>query len=107
MEHLFIYGTLAPGKPNEHILKNIKGQWKNATVKGNLEEKGWGSKMGCPGIYLDENGKNVNGLIFASNELNNIWEELDNFEGEEYIRSLTQATLENGENINTYIYALK
>ena len=50
MQKLFVYGTLGPGKPNEHILKNIGGTWKKAYVWGELFEEGWGADMGCPGI---------------------------------------------------------
>ncbi len=41
-EKLIIYGTLAPGKPNHSKVAHITGEWIPATVKGILEEKGWG-----------------------------------------------------------------
>ena len=34
MEKLFIYGTLAPGRPNEHKLSDIDGIWEEGIVKG-------------------------------------------------------------------------
>lgn len=33
-ERLFVYGTLAPGKPNEHVLAGLTGDWVAASVKG-------------------------------------------------------------------------
>ena len=50
MESLFVYGTLGPGRPNAHILENIGGTWQEGHVGGSLLEKGWGAKMGYPGI---------------------------------------------------------
>ena len=34
--NLFVYGTLAPGEPNEHILKDVEGVWLEASVTGKL-----------------------------------------------------------------------
>lgn len=105
MQRVFIYGTLAPGKPNEHILKQIQGTWQKANVKGKLLAEGWGAKMGCNGIVLDGSDE-VNGLVFSSNELDKLWDELDTIEGKDYSRVLTDALLENGESVKTYIYEL-
>lgn len=33
---LFVYGTLAPGWPNEHVLADVPGGWEPATVTGRL-----------------------------------------------------------------------
>lgn len=107
MHKLFVYGTLAPGRPNEHILSDIEGTWESATVKGHLYKKGWGADMGYPGITLDDNGEDVEGFVFSSNELDKKFAMLDDFEGEEYKRTLTKVKLENGELNNAYVYALK
>ena len=107
MKRLFIYGTLAPGRPNEHKLQDIKGYWKKGTVKGILKEEGWGADFGYPGIILDENASEVKGFIFTSNELDNKLSELDEFEGEEYKRVLTKVLLEDNQTVDAYIYALK
>ena len=40
IEKLFVYGTLAPNRPNEHILKQIGGSWQDAIVMGILREEG-------------------------------------------------------------------
>ncbi len=50
MEHLFVYGTLAPGRPNEHILADVPGTWQSAIVFGTLIDEGWGAELGYPGI---------------------------------------------------------
>ncbi|HSE41878.1 MAG TPA: gamma-glutamylcyclotransferase, partial [Acidobacteriota bacterium] len=43
MKRLFVYGTLAPGRPNEHILGQIGGSFEPATVIGTLYQEGWGA----------------------------------------------------------------
>ena len=106
MQKLFIYGTLAPGRPNEHILKDIEGSWQKASVKGDLKEEGWGADMGYPGIILNEEANEVEGFVFTSNHLDKKLAMLDEFEGDGYQRVITKAKLENGEVVEAYIYAL-
>lgn len=106
MQKLFIYGTLATGRPNEHKLNDIEGSWQKAKVKGYLKEEGWGSNMGYPGITLDEKAPFVDGFLFISNQLNEKWNMLDKFEGSEYKRVLTKVILEDEEITEAYIYAL-
>jgi len=42
MDHLFVYGTLRPGEANEHVMNDIGGEWRVATIKGRWFEEGWG-----------------------------------------------------------------
>ena len=104
---LFVYGTLAPNRPNEHILKNIGGTWQSGFVKGILHEKGWGAAMGYPGIVLNENGEKVEGFVFSSKSLPNHWEQLDEFEGEAYERVLTKVQISDQSQIEAFIYVLR
>ncbi len=104
---LFIYGTLGPGRPNEHIMQNIGGSWEDAIVFGNLYQEGWGSEMGYPGIILDKTGDKIKGFLFRSENISNHWSELDQFEGEAYTRVLTDVELLNGTSESAYIYTLK
>ncbi len=105
-DRLFVYGTLAPGGPNEHVLANVPGTWEPATVRGTLLQAGWGAAAGYPGIVLSESGDEVQGLIFSSPELSAHWTRLDEFEGDGYIRVLVDARLESGAIVQAYIYAL-
>ncbi len=107
VERLFVYGTLGPGRPNEHVLADIGGDWQKATITGMLQQKGWGAEMGYPGIVLDEDGDIVDGFLFISENLTNNWFKLDAFEGEAYVRVRTKAKLENGRFVDAYVYALK
>ena len=79
MEKLFIYGSLQPGGPNEHVLAAIGGEWEPAVIKGHLVEKGWGASIGYPGIVVDETGNDVHGHVFSSSNLNAKWDYLDDF----------------------------
>lgn len=105
-QHLFVYGTLAPNKPNAHILEVIAGTWSKGSVKGFLKEVGWGAELGFPGLMLSPDGPTVDGYIFSSEQLETLWNSLDKFEGSEYQRVLTEVTLENGQIQLAYVYAL-
>ena len=107
VERLFVYGTLGPGRPNEHVLADIGGSWLEATITGTLQQKGWGAEMGYPGIVLDKEGDKVEGFLFSSENLTGNWFKLDEFEGEAYERVLTKAKLNDGSFVDAYVYALK
>jgi gamma-glutamylcyclotransferase (GGCT)/AIG2-like uncharacterized protein YtfP len=104
---LFVYGTLAPGRANEHVLAEVPGSWEPATVRGTLLQEGWGATAGYPGIVLDGSGNEVHGFIFSSEELAAHWARLDDFEGDGYERVVTSAVLENGRVVEAYVYALR
>lgn len=103
---LFVYGTLAPGRPNAHLLSDIPGTWQPATVTGTLFQEGWGAAIGYPGIVLDEHGGEVEGFLFCSEALDEHWARLDEFEGEGYERVIARAKLADGTAVDAYIYAL-
>ena len=107
METLFVYGTLMPNCPNGHVLEKIVGRFVPATVTGELIGAGWSASMGYPGIKLGRGRDKVHGYLFYSDNLEENWEYLDAFEGEEFVR--TEVTVERYDEIevNTYIYTLK
>lgn len=102
MQRLFVYGTLAPGRENQHFLKDIGGFWQKASVRGRLSQNGLGATFGYPAIVLDSLGDEVNGFLFTSNRLSEHWVELDEFEGECYARVLTMVTLSDKRVLETY-----
>ena len=106
-DRLFVYGTLAPGRPNEHMLADVPGTWESATVRGTLFPEGWGADVGYPGIVLSEEGDEVQGLVFSSADLSDHWERLDEFEGEAYVRVLASVKLASGATVDAYIYAIR
>lgn len=104
---LFVYGTLAPGRPNEHVLGVLEGRWEPATVRGRLERRGWGAEMGYPALVLDRAGDEVRGFVFSSSRLVDHWDELDRFEGDEYRRVLTKVRTESGCWTKACVYVLR
>ncbi|HMN56307.1 MAG TPA: gamma-glutamylcyclotransferase [Ottowia sp.] len=106
-DRLFVYGTLAPGRPNEHVLAPLHGTWQAASVRGTLLPEGWGAAAGYPGIVLDEAGEPVQGFVFTSPELHLHWTRLDAFEGDGYERVAVLAELPDGQRVEAQIYALR
>lgn len=106
VNRLFVYGTLAPGKSNAHVLADVVGTWERATVKGTVFQVVWGPASGYAGILLDDDDVEVPGLIFSSDDLPAHWERLDAFEGEGYARVPVSAKLESGSTVQSYVYSL-
>jgi gamma-glutamylcyclotransferase (GGCT)/AIG2-like uncharacterized protein YtfP len=106
IERLFVYGTLGLGRPNEHVLSEIGDTWEAATVTGTLRLEGRGAAMGYPGIDLNENGDDIQGVLFSSEKLSDHWTKLDEFEGEAYERVLTVVKLKDNRTVDAYIYKL-
>jgi gamma-glutamylcyclotransferase (GGCT)/AIG2-like uncharacterized protein YtfP len=106
MNRLFVYGTLRPGDANAHFLNTLDGSWTQARVRGRLYSNGIGPTLGYPALQLDDDGDWIKGMLLCSDQLETIWQRLDEFEGEGYVRSMTIVTLPNGQDLETYIYAL-
>jgi gamma-glutamylcyclotransferase (GGCT)/AIG2-like uncharacterized protein YtfP len=104
---LFVYGTLAPGRPNEHVLADLEATWTPAQVRGHLVAQGWGAALGHPGLTPDDSAPWVDGLLFESAELPDHWSRLDDFEGPGYERLLVSARLADGSMVSTFVYAIR
>ncbi len=106
VEHrLAIYGTLAPGRVNHHMVSMIQGTWREGIVRGHLSEDGWGATYGFPGIRLDPDGDEVVVQVLESPDLPAHWERLDDFEGAEYARVSVDVETEGGV-IKAQIYTV-
>lgn len=109
---LFVYGTLAPGRSNEHILAELTGNWQPATTIGLLLPEGCALTEGFPALILPDNISDasdvvaVEGLLFISAELPAFWHELDEFEGAAYRRVVTSIATAAGELMKAYTYEL-
>lgn len=99
------YGTLAPGRVNHRELAGLHGRWGKGTVRGRLVAAGWGAKLGCPGLILDRQDGLVHVYLFESSELPGHWPRLDEFEGADYRRVVTQVQTANGK-VDAWIYVL-
>jgi gamma-glutamylcyclotransferase (GGCT)/AIG2-like uncharacterized protein YtfP len=104
----FVYGTLAPGRPNGHILANVHGTWEPATLCGHLVQDGWGAALGYPALVLDQKPTDaVSGMLFTSEALEGLWEDLDKFEGDNYQRVTVNVTMANGTQRSAQTYTLR
>ena len=78
-----------------------------ATVTGELIAAGWSASMGYPGIKLDTKGDTVHGFLFYSYNLEDNWQYLDTFEGDEFVRTAVNVERYDELDVDTYIYVLK
>lgn len=85
---LAVYGSLAPGKLNHHIVAPAGGTWTSGLVTGAFSENGWGAAHGFPGLRWSPDGGDVRVSLLTSDTLPSHWPRLDDFEGDDYMRIL-------------------
>jgi gamma-glutamylcyclotransferase (GGCT)/AIG2-like uncharacterized protein YtfP len=85
---LAVYGTLAPGQPNHHVLAPLGGEWMDGLIEGELIPLGWGAALGYPGFRPRAGGEAVAVKVLTAPSLANAWPDLDRFEGPGYRRIL-------------------
>ena len=114
---LFVYGTLAPGQVNAHVLAPPSGAWTETQISGSLHDAGWGAAHGCLGARLFDNDIEkitpdshptsvIKGVLFESANLADFWQKLDDFEGTEYQAEITTAHLVTGEYRRCVVYTV-
>lgn len=103
---LIIYGSLAPGETNHHIISHINGIWLKAFIKGKIIDNGWSTRTGYPEFQrIDDSSERVEVLAFISEDLEKYWDYIDEFEGtEQYKRVTISCELENGKVVDAFIY---
>lgn len=106
LTRLASYGTLAPGRVNHHQLDGLKGTWQPGSVRGRLHNTGWGAAYGYPVLVLDPEGEVIEVQMFESPDLPAHWARLDEFEGPEYRRVVTEiATADGPRDAHIYVSA--
>jgi len=105
LRRLATYGSLAPGRPNQHQLEGLEGRWFVGHVNGMLVHAGWGAGLGYPALVLDPNGSDVRVDVLESADLPAHWERLDAFEGPGYQRVVARVRTSIGE-VYASIYVL-
>ena len=85
---LAVYGTLAPGQPNHHVLAPFGGEWTDGLIEGDLLPMGWGADLGYPGFRPRIEGDTVAVQVLSAPLLASAWPDLDRFEGPGYQRIL-------------------
>ncbi len=102
---LATYGTLAPGRVNNGQLADLRGYWRQGTVRGRLVQAGWGAELGYPGLILDPSGQDIDVHVFESPDLTDHWPRLDGFEGAGYRRVITKVSTADGD-LHASIYVI-
>lgn len=90
-----------------HLLSSIGGVWDKGTVRGEFIQAGEIPGFLYPGVILDNNGDTVPGYLFTSDNLSSHWKKLDQYEGSNYERVITDVNLTDGRTVKSYIYELK
>ena len=106
---LAVYGSLAPGRENHHLLAKYPGSWSRGRVRGELINAGWGAAGGYLGLIPRDDGPWVAVQVFESPALTDAWPELDEFEGSEYRRVLVPVHSEDPDApllYSAYLYAI-
>jgi gamma-glutamylcyclotransferase (GGCT)/AIG2-like uncharacterized protein YtfP len=85
---LAVYGTLAPGQPNYHVVAPLGGEWTDGLIEGDLFPVGWGATLGFPAFRPRVGGATVAVKVLTAPLLATAWPTLDRFEGPEYRRIL-------------------
>jgi gamma-glutamylcyclotransferase (GGCT)/AIG2-like uncharacterized protein YtfP len=78
---LAVYGTLAPGQPNHHVVAPLGGAWTEGVVEGDLHPVGWGATLGYPAFRPRTGGPAVAVHVLTASTLAAAWPDLDRFEG--------------------------
>lgn len=106
---LIIYGSLAPGEKNHHIISHIPGEWHRATIKGKIKDNGWSDNRSAypefNRVKDESEAETIHVQAFISKELHQYWTDIDEFEGTElYGRKPIDCVLENGQKTTAFIY---
>lgn len=97
-ERLIVYGSLAPGGPNNFMLARLEGTWIRCAIRGRM-----GKYRGFKVFKFDPDGDEHQAWLFSSPLLPQKFPDLDDFEGSEYRRILIPAII-NDQEILAYIY---
>ena len=94
---LAVYGSLAPGRENHHVIAHLAGEWRDGSVTGDLHATGWGAALGFPALRWRSDGPRVPVRVLQSDRLTVAeWARLDEFEGTEYRRILVPVYHDGG-----------
>ena len=87
-EKLAVYGTLAPGESNFHVVQSLGGEWSQGRVQGVRFTLQVGHDVGYPGFRWIPDDPPLPIHLLTSAQLPGDWDRLDRFEGADYCRIL-------------------
>ena len=102
LDRLFVYGTLRQGQTARSLIANQIKRCVKAHTAGEL----YAFPMGYPGYAEGGGTDRVIGEVIWLTELAATFGLLDAYEGLDFVRTIRQVTLETGEQIWSWIYAL-
>jgi gamma-glutamylcyclotransferase (GGCT)/AIG2-like uncharacterized protein YtfP len=80
---LVVYGTLAPGEENHHVIEPAGGTWRTVDIEGVMGS--WGR---YPVFEWVTPGEMLPAMLIESATLSRYWKRLDEFETDHYARHL-------------------
>ena len=104
LQRLFVCGVQEAATIKEQLLKDVDGDWLDATIRGKFYPQGIGLTEGHPAVVLDVKGEDIKGLVFSSDHLDEYWQKLDAFKGAAYLRVSTLARTGDGSFIRVHVY---
>lgn len=84
---LAVYGSLAPGQINHHLLSGLRADWSTAEVEAVPVQRGWGVRQGFAALQWSPGASRQAVHVVRSEDLASLWPELDAFEGADYVRT--------------------
>ena len=106
-QKLFVYGNFKLGHENAYLLEEIQGKWKTASVKGELHRNALVSDDRQPSLSLSNSGKDVPGYLFSSENLSELWDDLDEMESDYFKRTTAQVFLDKNTSTQAFVYVAK
>jgi gamma-glutamylcyclotransferase (GGCT)/AIG2-like uncharacterized protein YtfP len=101
LDRLFVYGTMRTGQTARSLIANSIAKCMPAHTTGAI----YAFPMGYPGFTEVEGGRVVGEVLWLT-ELAATFGLLDAYEGEDFARIIKQVTLDTGEEIWAWLYAL-
>jgi len=95
-----------PNKIHHIILKKINGVWQKGFVLGEIKKIKLNNSEYTAIILSKSKNKRVFGYLFTSYALKFLWKKIDNFEGSNYKRKISQVFLTNSNKVEANIYCL-
>jgi gamma-glutamylcyclotransferase (GGCT)/AIG2-like uncharacterized protein YtfP len=95
---LVVYGSLAPGEANHHVVAGLHGSWRPCVITGTIDVHD-----GYRIFRWEKDGARVDAQMLISSELPENWLRLDEFEGPDYRRVVIPAELE-GKRVLANVY---
>ena len=102
LDRLFVYGTMRQGQTARSLIANQIARCVKAHTTGQL----YAFPMGHPGFVEGDGTGNVVGEVLWLTELAATFGLLDAYEGLDFARVIWRVTLETGEELWCWVYAL-